>query len=360
MDKDYLTGIDLDGDGLPDAYGMDADGDGVFEAVFQDTYHDGNIDAMLQDTDHDGYVDTMLMDTDHNGVVDTRLLDLDHNGTFETMERDVDENGIFEQRFIDEDDNGQFETLLQDSDQDGLYESRFMDADQDGVFDIVAVDTDKNGCYDSVMNAEDVPILGIPAFRDYENFDPNAVDSAKVIGEPQRAMRYWHLQEKADTCAQVSQEMVLDFLTGIDHTEQEIAEHSRRMEWYGKEGQEGTRLHDIGNVLIDEGCRVSSGFGATLRDLETELAKGNGVIVGVESARIAFDERSMRFSPGMGADHAIQVIGIDYSQGEPRVIVNDPGIEDGCGAMIPLDTFQEAWNASNCFMVSAEMKGGYA
>ena len=52
-------------------------------------------------------------------------------------------------------------------------------------------------------------------------------------------------------------------------------------------------------------------------------------------------------------NHAVQVIGIDYSNpDEPMVILNDSGTPDGCGEMVPLDTFLDAWEDGNCQMIT--------
>jgi hypothetical protein len=37
----------------------------------------------------------------------------------------------------------------------------------------------------------------------------------------------------------------------------------------------------------------------------------------------------------------------------PHIIVNDSGIPDGGGLMIPVDDFMNAWADSNCLMVEA-------
>jgi hypothetical protein len=49
-----------------------------------------------------------------------------------------------------------------------------------------------------------------------------------------------------------------------------------------------------------------------------------------------------------------EVIGIDRSDPDnPMVILNVPGHPGGCGAMIPLEEFEDAWQDSNCFLVEA-------
>ena len=59
--------------------------------------------------------------------------------------------------------------------------------------------------------------------------------------------------------------------------------------------------------------------------------------------------------PVVSANHAVEVIGIDET--DPRnvkVIVNDPGVADGCGKVVSLDTFNQARDGSGGFMVVAE------
>jgi hypothetical protein len=60
------------------------------------------------------------------------------------------------------------------------------------------------------------------------------------------------------------------------------------------------------------------------------------------------------FAPGVDANHAVEVIGIDSSDPDNiMVILNDPGSPDGCGSMIPLEEFEDAWADSDNFMVTA-------
>ncbi|MBQ8015501.1 MAG: hypothetical protein IJ264_04865, partial [Clostridia bacterium] len=66
-----------------------------------------------------------------------------------------------------------------------------------------------------------------------------------------------------------------------------------------------------------------------------------------------YEENSGLYAPDDGADHAVQVIGIDYSDPDnPMVILNDSGHPDGCGEMVPLDDFVDAWEDSGCQMIA--------
>ena len=54
-------------------------------------------------------------------------------------------------------------------------------------------------------------------------------------------------------------------------------------------------------------------------------------------------------------NHAIEVVGIDKSNPEDiKVIVNDPGVEDGCCKSIDYDVFMNAWATSSNYMMVAD------
>ena len=60
------------------------------------------------------------------------------------------------------------------------------------------------------------------------------------------------------------------------------------------------------------------------------------------------------YGPGMGANHAIQVIGVDHTDPEnPMVIINDSGVANGQCVSVPADLFMDAWEDSDNFMVTA-------
>ena len=67
---------------------------------------------------------------------------------------------------------------------------------------------------------------------------------------------------------------------------------------------------------------------------------------------IWYGEDSNIFSPADSANHAVEVIGIDYSNPEePMVILNDSGSPNGCGEMVAMDVFEDAWAAGDKQMV---------
>lgn len=198
-----------------------------------------------------------------------------------------------------------------------------------------------------------------------ENYDPSQTDDQFVVGDPADDMSAWHEQSHTDSCAEVSQEFVLDELTGHDYTENELINDSEQHGWYTP-GQ-GTSMNDVGNLIEEHGFDVEKSTGNSLNDLAEKLDQGDKVIVGVNGEEIwnnvsgsASQNESTSSSAlsGVGqgqADHAVEVIGIDYSDKDnPMVILNDPGYPEGKGLEVPADDFVNAWNASDNFMVNTD------
>lgn len=307
--------VDFDGDGIPDAMVYqqlrDIDGDGIPDMV---------VTEQRLDTDGDGRFDTvrtdLTIDFDHDGITDLHSV---------VIGRDTDGDGIVDWTQTAEDFNndGIFDSVREYS---GLEGPNLWENGDSGFLD---------GC--------------APA---YETFDPDRADMDRVIGDPEDAMDNWHWQETGTSCAVASQEFVLEQLTGREFNESDLRELAEEQGWYSPEG--GTPMDDVGNILEHMGLTVERSQGNTLRDLEECLQNGGEVIVGVDSSEIWEGRDNDFFGPGMDADHAVQVIGLDYSDpGNPMVILNDPGAANGGGAMISLDVFMGAWEDSGCFMVEA-------
>jgi hypothetical protein len=120
-------------------------------------------------------------------------------------------------------------------------------------------------------------------------------------------------------------------------------------------------MENTGRLLEYYGIPTEHHHDARLADLEGALANGDSVIAGVDSSEIWNPETAIDDSladhigiPGQGADHAVQVIGIDYRDpASPTVVLNDPGDPAGRGARVPLETFLLAWEDSDNFLVTA-------
>ena len=308
--------LDLDGDGIPDAMVyrqlQDVDGDGIPDIL---------VTEQRVDTDGDGLFDTIRTDVD---------LDVDHDGFADVhsvvIGRDTDGDGVVDWMQTAEafNNDGIFESVREQSGLEGL--NLWEDGGGDGFMD---------GC--------------APA---YETFDPASADMDHVIGDPEEAMDSWHWQERNDSCAVASQEFVLEQLTGREFDESDLRDLAEEQGWYTPGG--GTPMDDVGNLLEHMGLNVERSHGNSIQDLEQCLKNGGEAIVCVDSGEIWMGQDDDFFGPGMDADHAVQVIGLDYSDPDsPMVILNDSGAANGGGAMIPLDIFMGAWEDSGCFMVEA-------
>lgn len=304
---------------------LDLDGDGQLDAVvFQN----------LLDTDGDGIPDILVteqhMDLDGDGIADAVQVDIG---------ADLDMDGIMD-----------FHSVLLAQDTDGDGELDFVqsaeDFDGDGILDASVSEISVGDGFDTDGMAVDADA---PA---YVNFDPADADPDCVVGDPASAMDDWHWQETDCSCAVTSQEFVLEELTGLEFEESVLRDLAEEHGWFDPNG--GTTMDDVGNLLEHMGLRVERSSGNSIEDLEACLASGGEVIVGVDSSEIWMGQNDDFFFPGMDADHAVQVIGIDRTDpGHPMVILNDPGCTNGCGAMLPMETFLNAWEDSDCFMVEA-------
>lgn len=318
---------------------------------------ENSLSDMREEGTMNGFTSQHMADLNGDGISDTlvveQVLDLNGDGIMDTVQREV---------FSDFDGNGETDSysvfVTQDTDQDGQAESAWEahDVDGDGMLDYEQTwsDQDHSGILTPLISddlpQEDGEGAGAPGYVEF--FDSDRMTEGTVVGDPQEDMDNWHMQETNSSCAVASQEFVLEELSGLDFQEEDLRELAERNGWYDPNG--GTPMDDVGNILEHMGLQVERSQGNDLSDLEECLTHGGKVIVGVDSSELWYGEDDDLFLPGMGADHAIQVIGIDYSDpDDPMVIVNDSGAANGRGAMVPMDVFMDAWEDSGYFMVEA-------
>lgn len=145
-------------------------------------------------------------------------------------------------------------------------------------------------------------------------------------------------------------EFVAEQLLDREFSEQELVKYATEQGWYDPET--GTTLSDVGKLLEALGLEVERESGLTLQDLFNELESGHKLICGVNN--MILENPDFADLPGLNANHAVQVIGIDYSNPEDvRVILNDSGVPDGMGRNVSAEAFVKAWNTSGNFAVSA-------
>ena len=175
-------------------------------------------------------------------------------------------------------------------------------------------------------------------------------NAERVAGTPETDMANWHEQAEQNSCAVCCQEFVAEQLLDREFSEQELVKYATERGWYDPET--GTTIGDVGKLLEALGLEVERESGLTLSDLFNELESGHKLICGVNN--MILENPDFADLPGLNANHAVQVIGIDYSNPEDiRVILNDSGVSNGMGRNVSADTFVKAWNTSGNFAVSA-------
>lgn len=158
-------------------------------------------------------------------------------------------------------------------------------------------------------------------------------------------------QNYDDTCAIKSQQLILnDF--GIPVTEEVLVAQAEQLNIYSP-GQ-GTSPQDVGKLLELNGVYCTQHTNASIYDLTSALAKGQKVIIGVNSGELWQGEPMGDLVSGEKADHALIVAGIDTTNpGDVQVILTDPGTGEEA-ARYPMAQFLDSWNDSGNFMVTTD------
>lgn len=316
-DQIQSIGYDLDGDGEIDRIILGADFDG-----------DGSIDRILGE-----------INVDEGGVSNELFLDT-YNGT------DINQNSKI---FSDETGDAitSYDDLAGVDMETSVGENMIMmhgDGDKP-IFEAV------NGFFD---NGEIPDALEDESFLrcdTYDTFDPDKIENGNIIGDPEEYIDNWHIQETDYSCAVAAQEFVIEELLDVSIDESDLREIAFENGWLS---EAGTVYSDIGKLMEHMGISVERSFNNTLEDLCKCLEKGHQSIVFLDSDELWSGKNEELFCPGMDANHAIQVIGVDVSDpNDPMIILNDSGVANGAGAMVSADLFMGAWEDSGCYMVEA-------
>ena len=322
----------LDGEGGSDAFGSDTDGDGIPDTFGTDSNGDGIVDTWHTelDTDGDGLIDTIIdgQDYDQDGTIDSQTIyhDYDQNGVYEEVIKahDADGDGCI-------DDYTAYQDLDGNGNEDVIVREQYFDQDGDGM--------------------ENVNVASGLYADDLEHFDPLTADMDAVSGNPEEAMEKWEYQGDTGRCALYSQKFVIEELTHQEIDIEELANLAEENGWFSEDS--GTPLLNMDKVLDHFEIDSEMSFHNDPSDLQRELESGKKIIVSIDADEIWYGEDNDLFTPGDGPNHAVEVIGIDHTDPDnPMVILNDSGNPDGCGEMVPLDTFMDAWEDGNCQMIS--------
>ena len=364
--------FDLDGDGILDCFaeGADLDGDGVLDSVLVDSDNNGVMDTVIQQMNlsGNGIADTVQigMDTDIDGVIDTytTLYDANENGVYEQIvnQYDMDIDGII-------DTTESFFDFNEDGFTDASAVGQLIDTDGDRILDTYMQSIDENGDnlfetvevydYDAMTGAIELESIygeyeessGGLYIDDLENFDPNSVEADEIIGDPEAAMDQWEYQGDTNRCAVYSQKFIIEEFTGEELDIEELADLAEENGWFTEEG--GTPLINMGKILDHYGIENEMSFDNDIEDLKECLENGGKAIVSIDADEIWYGENDNIYTPDDGPNHAVEVIGIDNSDPDnPMVILNDSGNPDGCGEMIPMDVFIDAWDDGGNQMIT--------
>jgi hypothetical protein len=292
--------------------------------------------------------DTTSVDSDGDGIYETTIqgFDTDGDGTLDNFEvsRDLDNDGIIDDVSIaqgfDTDGNGQIDTV-----------DIAVDIDNDGVVDAVANYGGENTGLADAYTPQDSEVSS-----DSEEDSLNVDDD--IIGDPENDLDDWQQQTYEDSCSVVAEQSILNELTGENFSEDELRQEAIDNGWLTPGG--GTTIDSVGNLLEAHGVDVEQKTGCSFEDITEQLEQGQNVMVAIDSDEIwnpgGFDgDDLVSLIPGIpeqGANHVVQVIGIDNSDPDnPMVIINDPGHPEGQGMTVSADQFMNAWEDSNQYMV---------
>lgn len=161
--------------------------------------------------------------------------------------------------------------------------------------------------------------------------DPRVQKLAKDLGQ-------WQHQERPMSCAVQSQRMIINGAHGLEVTEGELRELAEKRNWYSDET--GTYTTDVGRIAEEYFDMECSQYRGVEPETLVELKKeGYQLIVGVDHHKLARPQLPRPFK----ADHAVELLDFDFSDQEnPKVILNDPGQDEGRGSVYPLEIFLKA------------------
>lgn len=177
-------------------------------------------------------------------------------------------------------------------------------------------------------------------------------------------------QGNEGVCAIRSQQIILrDY--GIDISLEDLKQFAIQNGWYDPSGEGGTPMGAVGALLASCGIEVRQDINCTVYDLVNELAQGHRIIVGVDANELWADRSGSLIDKtkawfddvfnGEQANHALVVAGVEVNPDNPddvKVILTDPGTGD-LRIEYTLDQFMDAWEDSECFMVTTTTPAPY-
>lgn len=173
------------------------------------------------------------------------------------------------------------------------------------------------------------------------------------------AAEMWHVQDGDNSCAVCCQQFIINEFLDLDLSEEQLCQIAQMRGWF--EPDVGTPAGHTGDLLAMFGIETHVNYEGSIGEIKDALDRGGRVIAAVDG--MALWVNGFGNFPVTGADHAVEIIGIDESDPlDVRVIINDSGDESGGGKSVSYLEFMEAWAPSGGFMVSAfpELSGEVA
>lgn len=361
--------------------------------VGYDTNNDGQYDTVETYAGFDAYGNPthyeISYDTDHNGTMDTVMgVDMNEYGqqvdTYESYDYDQDGRMDMTKLYVDNTGDGEFDqvttTRLDTSDSDvvmtmdtqidlsGNHQAdqginmQFIDQTGNGEPDIVHLElTDGQGnvleqqdmTYEEFINMNQMNYSSACMGENLAaQFNPDAADPDAVAGTPAEDMEHWEYQGQTGRCAIYAQKFAIEAITGREIPIEELVAVAEENGWFVPGENEGTVSLNMDKLVEYYGVENEMSFNNDIESLEEALNDGHKVIVSVDSGQIWKGEENDIFSPETTADHAVEVIGIDRTDPEnPMVVLNDSGTPNGCGELVPLEVFENAWSAGDSQMI---------
>lgn len=390
---DDLITLDTTGDGLDDSV-LCFDENGGF-AIVSDYNYDGNFEQLqyfsgmdywgnptetlvMVDTDNDGNLDTGIAESFNEFgevIAHAEFNDYDQDGEFDMMKIYQDTTGAGDFDVVtfmhsDNSDSPVLQKIDMHVDQTGDHtpdisvHTEILDSTGDNQPDLVKITmTDSFGqefshemTYDEFLGQGENIGYTTSAFPanmlGAAQFDPAMSDPNLVAGNPEADMQHWEFQGPTGRCAIYAQKFVIEEALGREVPIEELVAVAEEHGWFSDVDGGGTTTLNMDKLLEYYKVDHQMSFDNDIDSLEKALNDGKNVIVGVDSGQIWYGDENNIFSPETNADHAVQVIGIDRTDpGCPMVVLNDSGTPNGRGELVPLDIFENAWNAGDSQMI---------
>lgn len=167
-----------------------------------------------------------------------------------------------------------------------------------------------------------------------------------ISGDLVNEIPQWSKQLEQNSCAVNAQRFVINSLKDTNYSEAELIQTDKEMNIYH---DYGTVPADVGKLAEAYGLECEKIENSSLEEMERIHDAGGKTIVTINSLKLAYPDLFGFYR----ADHAVQVVGVDRNDpNDVRVILNDPGREDGAGLSVPVDVFMKTWDTGNRFVAA--------